>query len=55
MYNMAHPFLYKKAKNGTFATKKGARPTTHIYLESVSPRQCHKHIYMTTSLSILKK
>ena len=30
-------------------------PLTHMYLESVSPGECHEHIYKATPLSVLKK
>ena len=30
-------------------------PRTHIYLESVSPGECYKHIYMTTPFCIKKE
>ena len=30
-------------------------PQTHIYLESVSPGECLKYVYMATPLSIFKK
>ena len=47
--------LKKTTKSGTFARKKnGARPTNPYILESVSPRECHKHIYKATPLSVLK-
>ena len=30
-------------------------PQTHMYLESVLPREYHKHIYMATPLYVFKK
>ena len=30
-------------------------PQIHIYLESVSPGECYKHVYITTTLFVLKK
>ena len=59
---MATPLsVLKKAKNGTLARKKNGDRTKnpyiyiYIYLESVSPGERHKHIYMATHLSVFKK
>ena len=39
--------VFKKSQKLYFCQKKkGARPTIHIYLESVSPEERDKHIYM---------
>ena len=54
---MATPLsVFKKAKNGTFARKRiELDPQIHIYLESVSQGERHKHIYMAAPLSDLEK
>ena len=49
-------FVFKKAKNGTFAEKRmELDPQTHIDLQSVSPEEHHAHICMATPLSVFKK
>ena len=53
-----HSFLYlKKAKKMVILPEKRMEldPQTHIYLESVSQGEHHKHIYMATPLRVFKK
>ena len=51
-----HPFLYlKKSKMVLLREKMELDPQSHIYLESVSPGERHKHIYMATPLLVFKK